>query len=230
MMVCIHIANAQGKKIKLYQCEQADGTVVTQDRRCQVTRLQQAEAKPVIKASKTPSKSFKTTPSQFIAREKTRAVELLKLNKKARSPYFSIGWEATIPKSWWLNKIENDRLHQLLFSSKALKTMGDFEIGVKLSVYPKTQQNYRQDAFAKALTLYHQIREQFSNQLVNSHFKSHKRFKIFNIEYKIKNNIKAFTEFYIDEFNNDLFVITIQSPAEQWQQHLNLAHIIQSSL
>ncbi len=217
------------KKTKLYQCQQADGTVVTQDRRCEVTRLQQAKVPAQREESKKSKKSkLETVKSHPVF--KSKAPVKFKQGTHSRSAFFNVEWDQFIPPNWFVEKTTSHHYHQWLFSLTRLKGNHDFRTGIKLTVYPKTQQNYQQNAFAKALTLYHQIREQYSSQLINSHFKTHERFKIFNVEYKTNPTTKAFTEFYIDEANNDLFVITIQSPHEQWEQYLALAMKLQKNL
>ncbi len=229
------VQSSNSKKLKLYQCQQPDGTVVTQDRRCEVTRLTQVKPKPkrtnAVKSSKVKkqaSKQFLQQPTEKSTTHK-KSSSFLTQNRQ-RSPYFNLGWDKFIPKNWYQRKIQSNQYHQLLLSQQPLAKNNDFKNGVKLLVYPKTHQSLRQDAFAKALTLYHQIREQHSKQLINSHFKAHERFKIFNIEYKTSHATKAFTEFYIDEANNDLFVLTILSPPGQWQQHQQLANLLNSRL
>jgi hypothetical protein len=226
LMLLFVLFGADGKKFKIYKCQQADGTVVTQDRRCEVTRLQQPKlnknvVKPVIK----PNSPRSSSPKK-VRKKVARTVG----SNNQRSPYFTFGWDQIIPKNWLLRKEEFASHHQLLLSKTKFTGSRDFNSGLKLAVYPQTNRTMSEDAFAKALTIYHQIRERYSNQLINSHFKTHNRYKIFNIEYKIDNTIYAFTEFYIDEDNNDLFVLTIQSPQNKWQQHQVLAEKIFSHL
>jgi len=49
---------------------------------------------------------------------------------------------------------------------------------------------------------------------------------VFNIKYRLPGGRLALTEFFIDEHNNDLFVLTIQSDNQKWRSHEQLAEQI----
>lgn len=226
IVLLLVLTSADSKKFKIYKCQQSDGSVITQDRRCEVTQLQQV--KPQKRVAKSVEKYSKTKKQAQGKKRKSMRVATKSITQ--RSPYFTFGWDQFIPKNWLLRKEDFGRYHLLLLSKTQFNDSRDFHTGLKLEVYPRTKQALHQDAFAHALTIYHQIRERYKNQLINSHFKTHKRYKIFNVEYKLNHNNNAFTEFYIDEANNDLFVLTIQSPKNKWAQHQNLADKILSHL
>ncbi|MCB1581905.1 MAG: hypothetical protein R3E90_12480 [Marinicella sp.] len=226
---------AEGKKIKLYQCQQSDGMVVTQDRRCEITHLQ--SSKPQKKQSS--SKQAKTQSVQVpkaslstkkIAKQHRKIPVSVGHSASQRSPYFNMGWERFIPTDWSLEKIESKRFHRLSLSKSQYKKTNSSDEIVQLTVYPKTNLNYGEGAFAKALNLYHDIRTQYSSQLVDSRFKYHEKYKIFNIEYKINPTINALTQFCIDEANNDLFVITFQSSVNQWDSYQAFANLVLNKL
>jgi|GEM_PF-1479511 len=217
---------AASKTPKLYHCQQKDGRVVIQDRRCIATQLQRA--KPI---APSPAKSQPKVSTNSIARSQNSKTKTRKsIDKQSRSPFFVFGWDRFLPANWMLVKEEVGSTQHLMLSKTRFKGSNDFLSGIKLSVYSQTMKSQRVDAFALALSLYHQIREQHSERLIDSQFKTHSRYKIFNIGYQVENSITALTEFYIDESNNDLFVLTIQSPKSNWSLHQKLANQISSNL
>ena len=113
-----------------------------------------------------------------------------------------------------------------LLSKSQFNGAAEFNEGVKLEVYPDTIRRSRQEAFAQALVLYHRIRDNQKFKLLDSQFKAHDNYKVFNIKYLQPNEKVALTEFYIDEFNNDLFVVTIQAKQSNWLLNWGLAESI----
>ncbi|MCX7554660.1 hypothetical protein OS175_12285 [Marinicella sp. S1101] len=219
-------SSLQAKKTKLYHCNQADGTTVIQDRKCAVTALQQKSQatrserkKPLQRRPKPlqqPHQSVKPSMPNNIA--------------QARSPYFSFGWARFIPANWSVYKRQSRDHEQTWWSRKVLNSPAEFQAGVSLKAYKDTMSNLRMGAFAQALLLYHQIRDNPGHRLLDSQFKSHDRFKVFNIKYQQPNNILTTTEYYIDDHNNDLFVITAQAPEAQWSVQWGLAEKIINQL
>ncbi len=228
-LLCVQAVVA--KTPKLFSCQQADGSVVIQDRRCQVTAIQQP--KPV---KPRPQKALKPDPkASQRARPKTLSQSVVgharqSLSVGNRSPYFNFGWERFIPANWQLHKIITNQHDLLLLSRSQFNGSNDFEQGVKLSVYSETMKKSRLNAFAQALQLYHQIRDNQNHELLDSQFKSHPSYKVFNIKYLNSQQQLLLTEFYIDEKNNDLFVVTIQSYQANWQMNSQLAEQIISQL
>jgi len=217
------------KTPRLYHCQQLDGRVVIQDRRCQITDLTESKPQKTSRQNKMSQSSPVTEmapPKNFTKPAKNSS----NAEKKNRSPYFKFGWDRFIPVNWQLRKEQLGLFHQIMLSKNQFKGAEDFDVGLKLKVYPKTNLSYQKGAFSVALNLYHQIRKQYSNHLIDSQFKSHQRFKVFNIGYQLPHQVLALTEFYIDEQNNDLFVVTIQSPQSSWYLHQQLAEELISRL
>ncbi len=221
------------KKPSFYRCQQADGSVVVQDRRCQSTSL--AEAKPQVSKPKRPASRSQNSvvkktniprQNQRINHSSSRRSDA----NRARSPYFTLGWDRFIPANWQLQQIKTQQYDQLLMSRTQFKGLSDFREGVKLSVYADTMRRHRQGAFAHALQLYQQIRDNNGYTLLDSQFKSHPNYKVFNIKYMLGNKDLALTEFYIDENHNDLFVVTVQARAASWQPQWQLAERVINQL
>ncbi len=205
------------KKPALYRCQQANGKVVIQDRRCQATHLTQAKPQPTEPQRLTvtsKSATAKKPNAKGVMKRQERISSSQKNNK--RSPYFTVGWERFIPANWQLHQIKTQRFDQLLMSRSQFNGLSDFREGVKLSVYADTVRKHRQGAFAHALQIYERIRDNESYTLLDSQFKSHPNYKVFNIKYQLGNRDLALTEFYIDETHNDLFVLTVQARETSW--------------
>jgi hypothetical protein len=219
------------KTPEVYHCQQADGSVVIQDRRCLATHsrtVKPVEHKKTTQATATKPRTSGQLPG--VSRRPALQAPDRRHGKQAKSRYFQLGWERFLPANWLLIKNESPFVHHLWLSLQRFTGGQDFNQGVKLSVYPATHRSYRQGAFTQALDLYHGIREQYQEQLLDSQFKSHERFKVFNLKYQLSDKRLALTEFYIDEFNNDLFVLTIQSDIASWRRHEQLATQIISQL
>jgi len=225
------VSAASAKKPEVYRCQQADGSVVIQDRKCLVTHSQPAPAKSSrADTQKAAKPSRRTANSPLAAFDPKARVSRPRSAAQNRSDYFQLGWERFLPANWLLIKDETPFVHHLWLSLQRFTSGQDFLQGVKLTVYPATHRSYRQGAFSHALNLYHAIREQHQERLLDSQFKSHERFKVFNLKYQLAAQQLALTEFYIDEANNDLFVLTIQSDNASWRQHERLATQIISRL
>lgn len=228
LLICTQI---DAKAPKLFSCVQKDGTTVIQDRRCMVTAIQQPKTK-----IKVPQQLRKTTPDfKPTNRSKLTKKNASKFNKpnsqlnsnvSNRSPYFTFGWDRFIPATWLLKKVETLTYEQTLLSDIQFTGLNDFKQGVKLSVYANTMQTSRLDSFAQALQLYHQIRDNSHFQLVDSQFKAHTKYKVFNIKYQNSDKQLMLTEFYIDESNNDLFVVTVQAAESNWLNNWRMAEQI----
>ena len=119
---------------------------------------------------------------------------------------------------------------QWLLSRNQFNEVKAFGEGVKLDVYANTMMRTQQGAFAQALELYHQIRGDKKLKLLDSQFRSHQSYKVFNIKYIQPGGNLTLTEFYIDEQHNDLFVITAQAKQANWDQNWQMAESIISNL
>jgi hypothetical protein len=224
-MLCLLIgfAATNAKAAEIYRCVQNDGSVVIQDRPCMVTKLQQPKAKNA------PKRSLNKIPSSKPINQARRTPETNQTTGKQRSnrsPYFTFGWDRFIPSNWVMQKINTTAFQQLLLSKNQFNSSIDFRDGVKLSVYSDTMRTSGVGAFAQALQLYHQIRDNSSLQLLDSQFKTHPSYKVFNIKYQNQKQHILLTEFYIDEVHNDLFVLTVQANQSQWPLNWQLAEKI----
>lgn len=225
------ISGASAKAPEVYQCQQTDGSVVIQDRKCLVTHSRPApEQAPKPNTRHTPQARRATPGNSRTVIDPQARVTRPQTAAQSRSAYFQLGWERFLPANWLLVKDETPFVHHLWLSLQRFTGGRDFLQGVKLSVYPSTHRSYRQGAFSHALNLYHAIREQHQQRLLDSQFKSHERYKVFTLKYQMTGQQIALTEFYIDEANNDLFVLTIQSEHAAWRQHEQLAMQIISQL
>ena len=223
------------KKDQVYRCLQSDGTTVIQDRRCLATHSIQAaktESPGNIK-NKQPAKTHtgqsvqNSNSSQYLRRVvRPSSVSKHTIEPFDRSAYFAGHILQQPPSGWQFFKEETPTVHRLYLSRAPFDGSGSFESGMKLEIYPKTIQSYRKGAFERALDIYHDIRKLRQSDLIDSQFKSHPKYKVFNIKYQLPNSKQALTEFYIDEFNHDLFVLTIQSSTAEWSQHRQAADFL----
>lgn len=220
----------QAKKTKLYHCVQTDGAMVIQDRRCAVTALQQKpqSASSVRKTSPNKHNPQKQNPQKqnYPPRDTSSPIS----KAQARSPYFSFGWARFIPANWSVHKRQLRHYEQTWWSKKQFNSPAEFKAGVSLKAYKDTMATLRMGAFAQALLLYHQIRDNPGHRLLDSQFKSHDRFKVFNVKYQQPSHMITTTEYYIDDHNNDLFVVTTQAPEAQWSTQWGLAEKIIDNL
>jgi hypothetical protein len=225
------VSSAAAKKSQVYACQQADGSTVIQDRRCQVTQLQQVKVKPKQSKSLKQNQPFvKNTNKPTSTIPNTQSTPKTYRSTKIRSPYFTFGWDEFIPKNWQMLHNKSIIADHWLLSKTQFNGAAEFNEGVKLEVYPDTMRRSRQEAFAQALVLYHRIRDNQSFKLLDSQFKAHDNYKVFNIKYLQPNEKVALTEFYIDESHNDLFVITVQARQTNWQLNWQLAESIVANL
>lgn len=226
---------AQTKKPAVHHCQQADGTVVIQDRRCIATHL--PEAKPISRPDSRPEQATKPTnnnaqsrtapPANAQAPKRRWSASAKPSNQRqTRSPYFAADWARFFPDHWQKLRIQTQQHEQWLVSQQAFQGLGDFRQGVRLAVYANTLNKQQQGAFALALQLYEGIRDNPQITLLDSQYKSHPHFKVFNVKYLKHNRDLAVTEYYIDDHHNDLFVLTVQAPEVNWSAQWQLAEQI----
>ena len=214
----------------MYRCLQPGGSVVIQDRRCAVTELQKPKTVRPTATNRQNRRSTTSINRDLLNKSKNTNRKVTRNSHSVRSPYFNYGWDKFIPANWQLHKTNTDQYDQLLISRSRFNGYQNFKEGIKLSVYPDTMRLFRQGAFAEALKHYHEIRDNSKYRLLDSQFKTHTHFKVFNIKYMLNNNILALTEFYIDEKHNDLFVLTVQSQEATWLSNWKFAEQIINKL
>ncbi len=212
------VLSVVAKKPELYRCLQKDGTVVIQDRMCMVTDLQKAPTKPENKPLKPTLKSKKESLGASVT-----SVQKSSFSETKRSPYFTFGWERFIPANWLIYRQKASGYEATWWSETKFTSPADFIDGVVLRVYKNTMAYEKQGAFAQALEHYHGIRDNDRFKLLDSQFKNHNRFKVFNIKYQQPDDILTITEYYIDERHNDLFVLTVQARPSLWTKQWELA-------
>ena len=197
---CLSLNLAQAGQFKLYHCKTDDGPVVVQDRPCAVTRMNpatkksaqpnQRKARQANKPKHKP-KSFKQAASAPIQAASSKAfIEIAHKNN----------WPAQLSRNqhgWHLSVDVPGRSHNQ--SSQ-----------VSVRYFKNPEQTLNTDAFSYALNLYHGIRHQY--HLIDSQFKSHSAYKVFNIVYK-KATQSAKSEFYISKRNGSLWVFSFESSA-----------------
>ncbi len=222
-------ASSWAKKGELYRCKQADGSTVIQDRRCMVTGLQQSTTPK--KVNKKPLKTKQSRKQSALnLPTKARAQTRQSNQSHGRSGYFTFGWDRFIPVNWQMHKLMANGVDRLLLSKTQFQGAHDFDQGVELDVYGSTMSRLGKGAFAQALVLYHRIRDNGDFQLLDSQFKTHDSYKVFNIKYLQSNQRITLTEFYIDERHNDLFVVTVQANEANWPLYWQMAERIINQL
>lgn len=209
---------------KIFRCQQPDGTIVIQDIHCKATSLKRAASQKSGNLQRTnPPKKPVTRASKRVQRSLESPSTAKQTN---RSPYFTFGWSDFIPVNWSSQQRSNHYFEETFWSKDILNSPADFKTGVILRAYRNTMKSGRVDAFAQALNIYHGIRDDNDNTLIDSQFKRHDRFKVFNIKYEQPLGLITTTEFYIDESYNDLFVVTVQSEEKQFLAQWQLANQI----
>lgn len=194
--------------------------MVIQDIRCIATSLKKAPAKTTNPKQKSVKGNKKVT-TKSASRIKRAVAKSPNKDKLSRSPYFSFGWSNFIPANWSSQRQSNQYFEETYWSRDILNSPSDFKKGVKLRAYRNTVNTGNIGAFAQALDLYHGIRDNADYKLIDSQFKAHQRFKVFNLKYQQPKGLITTTEFYIDESYDDLFVVTVQATEAdlltQWQ-------------
>lgn len=189
----------QAKKLTLYHCQAQNGTVVVQDRACAVTRLPPAQSdrqqpvSPRTRPDKTPGHQPKT-PQQAG----------LQTNPRASSQAFV---DMAHARQWPAKINRNNHGWQLIIDVPKV-TQDNQAARVSVEYFNNPAVTLNQDAFSYALTIYHGIRRQY--RLIDSEFKSHPAYKVFNVAYQ-KSAQSAKSEFYIGKLDGSLWVFTLQS-------------------
>lgn len=190
---------APAAKFKLYHCQTTAGPVVVQDRPCAVTRMKSVQ---LDRQSKDRNKPATNNKQKYTP--KTLAQASLSSTQN-RSPQAFI--DIVNRRNWPLKLTRNGHGWQLTVQ---VPGKNNSEQAGQLSVqyFRNPQATLNQDAFSYALDLYHEIRHQY--RLIDSRFKSHPAYKIFNIAYH-KAQLSANTEFYMGKFDDSLWVFSLQS-------------------
>lgn len=202
--------------------------MVIQDRRCAVTGLQN-QSKSVVK-NKPKVKTKSTAKTTQVKAPSTRAYQPRTNQRRISSPAkHHQQWQSAIPANWQMLSQKRSLQEHWWFSQSPIKQYSDFRQGVRVTLYKDTVRSNRKVAFAQALALYHEVRNDPENQLLDSGFKSHERYKVFNIKY-LRNEHVVLSEYYVDESSNQLYVLTIQAKQSKWSAPQQLAATIMRSL
>ena len=178
-----------------------------------------------------PKTQIKTPPKT--SQVKTQRTRLNKpqrsQRRKTTATNHSQDWQSAIPANWQMLSQKRSLQEHWWFSQSPIKQYSDFRQGVRVTLYKDTVRSNRKVAFAQALALYHEVRNDPENQLLDSGFKSHERYKVFNIKY-LRNEHVVLSEYYVDESSNQLYVLTIQAKQSKWSAPQQLAATIMRSL
>jgi len=195
---CLSLNFAQAGQFKLYHCQSKDGSVVVQDRPCAVTRMNSTNTKrsgsnqrkiPLANRPKHTPKSFKqaaSAPAQTVSSQ--AFIEIANKNH------------------WPVRLISNHHGWQLSVDVPGIRNHHPGKVTV--DYFKSPERTLDTDAFSYALNLYHGIRHQYHS--IDSQFKSHPSYKVFNIVYG-KSTQSAKSEFYISKLDGSLWVFSLES-------------------
>lgn len=193
-------------KLKLYHCQSADGNRVVQDRPCAVTGT--INVKPgAQQQSKTRHDVTKPTgpkpprPNNFTSHA-----------RKDKQPVSSQAFVDLLQGQPWASQITQNRHGwHLTATLSAQNNQQPSRVSVEYFKNPGLTLN--QEAFSYALNRYHRIR--LTYPLLDSEFKSHPAYKVFNIIYRHAAQA-AISEFYVSKADASLWVFSLQcNPVDQ---------------
>ncbi len=204
-LVLMSLNVAHGATFKFYHCQSEEGSVVVQDRPCAVTRL--ATAKPG-QIKQRPSKQLKTP--QIATRSDHKRLDYSAAQRI--QPVSVHTFTDLIDRHQWTSKItQNQHGWQLVVNIPG--QTGSPSNQVSVEYFKNPEQTLAQEAFSYALNRYHKIRLNYP--LVDSEFKSHPAYKVFNIIYRLSKQT-AKSEFFVSKLDGSLWVFSSQChPTDQ---------------
>ena len=150
------------------------------------------------------------------------AVNAAKHNPNQSLPLRRLLVNVKAPGNWFVQSFSVPKGDVITASPKRLMRPNALKTGATIHRYANTVKNFRKDAFSVAIDMFHNIRFDEKNELTESEFIKHKKFKVFNVHYKKKrlrqNTLKIVAQFYVDEKNDDLYVVQFKAPAQHWQR------------
>jgi hypothetical protein len=215
-MSLLFINQAPAAKFKLYHCQTTTGSVVVQDRPCAVTRM-----KSVKPGSQSKKRNKAVTGSKQKYTPKSLAQASLSSSQN-RSPQAFID---IVNKRKWPSELNRNGHGWQLTVQVPGKNNSEQAGQLSVQYFRNPQATLNQDAFSYALDLYHEIRHQY--RLIDSRFKSHPAYKIFNIAYH-KAQLSANTEFYMGKFDGSLWVFSLQSQSNEFTKTHHLMAQLQA--
>lgn len=215
------------KKLKLRTCTLADGQTVLMDKACPVNSKAGSYKKPTKKSQgiskkhwhqqsspnvrKTPKKTQRQT---YTGNTKHRPENALTLNALLAS--------VKAPASWYVQSFSIPKGEAITVSPKRLIRPNSLKTGATIERFTNTVKNFKKPAFSVAIDMFHQIRFDESSELTESEFIAHSKFKVFNVHYQKKrlrqHTLKIVVQFYVDEDNDDLYVVQFQAPKTHWSR------------
>lgn len=221
------------KKNKIRSCTLPSGEVVLMDKACpkrSTTQAYQKPAKSKISTAgqrrwhqKTTQASTNTKKSKaFKPRSSQQSTTNVQHQAALSLPLNRLLASVKAPNGWFVQSFKVPRGDVITAGPKRLIRPNALKTGVTLARFTNTFEHFKKDAFSVAIDQFHDIRFDDKNELIESEFIAHERFKVFNVHYK-KNRLRQKTvrylvQFYVDEKNNDLYVMEFKAPNQHWQR------------
>ncbi len=227
LCLMMHPAAAK-KKLKIRSCTMPNGDVVLMDKPCPInskTDDYKKPTKPNKKSAKLPrAKKKKSQPPsiQWLNPESQPAAKTSHHNPERTISLRTLMASIQAPSQWFIQSFKVQGGDAITASAKRLLTPGKLVTGASLKRFNNTSRYFNKGAFTVAIDMFQQIRFNPQHELTESEFVAHPRFKVFNVHYRKtrlrQSTLKAVTQFYVDDENNDLYVLHFQAPENHWQR------------
>ncbi len=219
------------KKNKIRSCTLPSGEVVLMDKACPNRSTTQAYQKPTKK--KVPSagqrrwhqKATQANAKQSKAirpRTSPKAAPSVQHQTALSLPLNRLLASIKAPTGWFVQSFKIPRGDVITAGPKRLIRPNALKTGVTLARFTNTFEHFKKDAFSVAIDQFHEIRFDDKNELIESEFIAHDRFKVFNVHYKKsrlrQKTVRYLVQYYVDEKNNDLYVMEFKAPSQHWQR------------
>ncbi|WP_154223368.1 hypothetical protein [Marinicella rhabdoformis] len=219
--------SVSAKKLKLRTCTLSDGQVVLMDKACPVNSQVGTYKKPAKKAQ-TQNKRHWHQQSATEAPKKQSKINRQTSNSRSKhNSELSINLNTLLasvkaPSSWYVQSFSVPKGDAITVSPKRLIRPNSLKTGATIKRFANTVKNFKKPAFSVAIDMFHQIRFDENIELTESEFIAHSKFKVFNVHYQKKrqrqHTLKIVVQFYVDEDNDDLYVVQFQAPKTHWSR------------
>ncbi len=228
LFLLLIFGHTEAKKLKIRSCTLTTGEVVLMDKPCPMNSetgeyQKPQKDEPALK-NRTPNRPAIKTP---LIRSQGPSKSSLSNNQYTGShdPQLTIKLAQLIssvkaPNDWFVQTFKVPGGDVITASPKEIHSPKSLRTGMSIYRYPNTSLYFKKDAFTTAIDQFLAIRTDENHQLTESEFIQHDRFKVFNVHYK-KQRLRQLTlrivaQFYVDEDNNDLYVLKFQGPVNHW--------------
>ena len=230
-ILCCCFSSATAKKLKIRSCTLPNGETVLMDKACPVNSKVGSYKKPKKKTQTRTKKHWHQQSASNSRKKQPKTRQQTQTHETKHKPGDALSLDALLasvksPSNWHIQSFPIPKGDAITVSPKRLIRPNALKTGASIQRFTNTVKHFKKSAFSVAIDKFHNIRFDENIEMTESEFIAHNKFKVFNVHYQKqrlrKTTIKVVVQFYVDEVNDDLYVLQFQAPKAHWARLITI--------